>query len=174
MNDAWWAINSAADVLKRSAAYNYMAQQRRQVQGVDTFIFRPAPSGILTKMHYFMFVGMFPPGWATVERMSAFTQEAVGYSIDNKGGLTRGAQTGTATVAVILTDRVAPRAAGWATKPHGNGFAALSYPVTVELAESRITYPKYLVVGAVYSRALNKFVKKNVVEPLYPNGGYRR
>ncbi len=118
----------------------------------------------------FMIVGVFPPGWANRHMVSGFMSEAVDFSVQQKAGLPRGMQSGTATVAVVVTDQLLPDAQNWATKIHESRFAAIGYPVTVETSHARIVRPQRMILGAVYSRTLKKFVQENVTDVLTATG----
>ncbi|HTN99464.1 MAG TPA: hypothetical protein VL068_02215, partial [Microthrixaceae bacterium] len=100
--------------------------------------------------------------------LDGFMKEAVAYSIRSKGGLPRGTQTGTATVGVVVTDRMAPDAQKWATRGRSTQFAALGYPVAVEVAEGRVSHPKRILIGAMYSGAMKRFVQAHVSDVLIP------
>ncbi len=168
MQDAWAAITGAAVALESEAVRSGMQAFRTRVHGVDAVVCRARPVGRLTRLHLFMVVGAFAPGWARTDILDGFMAEAVDASIRSKGGLVRGAQTGTATIAVALTDQVTPDAQGWATKQRRTRYAAIGYPVTVELASGRVTRPDRMLIGAVYSKALKTFVSEHVTDVLYP------
>ena len=81
-------------------------------------------------------------------------------AITLKGRL-RGLQSGTSAVAVAVVDS-AERAGEWAVKPHGRRFAALAYPVLVDLANERVVRPERMLIGAVYAPYLRQLVKEHV------------
>ncbi len=137
-----------------------------QVHGVDTLVCRAEPIGVFTTMHVFMTIGVVPPGRATRELADGFARESVDYSIRHKGGLPRGMQSGTATVPVILTDAMAPGAEGWAGTVRHRQFAAFVMPVSVETSSSQVTYPRRVVIGAAYLRAMKRFIEEHVVDAL--------
>lgn len=117
-----------------------------------------------------MTIGVVPPGWATRELADGFARESVAYSIRHKGGLPRGMQSGTATVPVILTDAMRPGAERWASTVHHRQFAAFVMPVSVETSSSQVTYPKRVLVGAAYLRAMKRFIEEHVVDALVDLG----
>lgn len=161
-------VTAAADVLHNAAMRDRMEITRGQIHGIDSFVCRGQPEGVTTKLHTFMVVGLFPTGWATRAMADRFVQGAVEYSIAAKGGLPRGAQTGTATIPVVLTDAMAPGAERWAARPSGRRFAALSFPVSVELAQGRVTCPRTMLLGAAYIRPMKRFVAEHITDVLYP------
>jgi hypothetical protein len=96
--------------------------------------------------------------------LDRFLDAACAYAAGHKGGLPRGLQTGTAAVAVAVVDSGAGDAATWAGHPHGRRFAAMAYPVAVEVPAGRVVHPPRLVVGAVFNGHLRR-VAEEVVGP---------
>jgi hypothetical protein len=115
---------------------------------------------LATRLHTFVLVAVFKSD-ATAEHLDRFMDEASQYATTVKGGLPRGLQTGTCAVAVaVLPSAVGVE--GWASKPHGRRFAALTYPVTVDLANGRVDQPGRMLIGAVYVPYLKELVREHV------------
>lgn len=143
-----------------------MQVRQTRFAGIEAFVCRDKPMGVFTRLHPFLVVGTFPSMTAHFESITEFHKAAIANSIQSKGGLPRGLQTGTATISVIVTDELAPNAADWATKQRNSRFAAAGFPVTVETRTGRVMYPKSMVIGAAYLRVLGEFTEHNVVSAL--------
>ena len=113
-----------------------------------------------TRLHTFVMVADFTAD-ATPDVLDRFLSDAVQYAITAKGGMPRGLQTGTCAVAVAVTG--AGEAGDWAVRPHGRRFAAMSFPVLVDVGAKRVTHPPRMAMGAVYVPYLKQLVQEHVV-----------
>jgi hypothetical protein len=99
------------------------------------------------------------------------TAAAQQYAIRNKGGLPRGLQTGSATVAAFLTDCDAAHVRSWFELKPQHRFAALRFPVLLEVGSGRVTYFRdRLRAGAVYSGHLQALVG-DIIAPVVMTSG---
>jgi hypothetical protein len=117
-----------------------------------------------SRLHTFVLAAAFdaPVPRGTLDR---YLTSAVHYAISHKGGLPRGLQTGSATIAVAL---VADDSADeWASRARQPRFAALSFPVAVNTATGSVAYPRRMTVGAIYRAHLTRVVT-TVVAPCFP------
>jgi hypothetical protein len=80
-----------------------------------------------TRMHTFVVV--FSVGELAPDQAQAFPAEAQDYAIKHKGGLPRGLQTGTATIAVVIADRADEASVQWFKQEPKHRYAALLLPV---------------------------------------------
>ena len=61
-----------------------------------------------------------------------------------------GLQSGTAAVAVAVVSGGAGEGAAWASRPHGRRFAAIAYPVAVDLGARSVVEPTRMVLGGIF------------------------
>jgi hypothetical protein len=110
---------------------------------------------------------------AEAEELTAAGQR---YAIEHKGGLPRGCQTGTATVAVFLAGKASdPGVRAWfSRKPKQRRFAAMRFPALIELDSATLTYfTGRLRLGFSYSEHLHAVVEELIApasraaEPFY-------
>ena len=88
------------------------------------------------------------------------------YSIDAKGGLPRGLQTGTAAVPVLVADSADPAARAWAAAVPAHRFGALVFPVLVESDFGTVTcFRERMRIGGIYAGHLRGVVR-DIVEPV--------
>ena len=159
----------AVDVVQRieaSLATGGFKMTRDSVAGRQAVIGRQSTfrlRWVATRLHVFVLVAVFKSD-ATPEHLDRFLEEASQYAITLKGRL-RGLQSGTCAVAVAVVDS-AERAGEWAVKPHGRRFAAMTYPVLVDLANKRVVRPERMLIGAVYVPYLRQLVKAHVESSL--------
>lgn len=114
-----------------------------------------------TRLHTFVVVADFTAD-ATPDVLDRFLSDSVQYAITAKGGMPRGLQTGTCAVTVAVTGS-AGEAGDWAVKPHGRRFAAMSFPVLVDVATKQVSHPPRMAIGAVYVPYLKELVREHVV-----------
>ena len=119
---------------------------------------------LATKLHLFLIACPFSVGEASTESLDRFLDAAREYAVSHKQGLPRGFQTGVAVIAVAVADELGGDAAHWASQPHGRRFAALAYPVSLDLHAGAVTRPDRMVLGAIYLPYLRRFVDQ-VVAP---------
>ena len=169
MNDPWSLITNYGFAMVDNASRDSLEVHRVNVAGIDTMVCRLPTRGLTTSIHPFIFFGLLPPGWTSREMLDDFNRAAVDYSIQNKGGMVRGMQTGTLSIPVAITDTLIPASRDWASRPSGRRFAALSFPVTVECIDRRINHPQHLLVGAVYTRSCKRIVRDYVTRVVQPD-----
>lgn len=108
----------------------------------------------------------------TVDRLSGegaerLTIAAQDYAIKHKGGLPRGLQTGTATMIVCLTEQPQDSAVSWIDRSPIHRFAALRFPVLVDVADSEVVYwDGRWVFGWVFRDRILALVRTSLLEPL--------
>jgi hypothetical protein len=140
------------------------AVERGSVAGRDTVIARQSQFKLrwmATKLHTFVMVADFGAD-ASPDVLDRYLTEAVQYSISAKGGAPRGLQTGTCAMTVAVTES-AGGAGGWAVKPHGRRFAAMAFPVLVDVTAGSVSHPQRMAIGAIYVPYLKKLVQEHIV-----------
>jgi hypothetical protein len=73
-------------------------------------------------------------------RAQALSTEAQDYAIKHKGGLPRGLQTGTATIAVIISDEADEESVAWFKQEPTHRYAALLFPVLARPGSEELAY----------------------------------
>lgn len=118
---------------------------------------------IATRLHTFVVVFEVQGLDATLaEQLSAAAQQ---FSIDHKGGLPRGLQTGSATISVFLDPHPTAAVGGWFAGKPKHRFAALRLPVLADLGAGSVTYfTAGQAVGSLYASYLHGIVR-DVVRP---------
>lgn len=116
-----------------------------------------------TRLHTFVTVlQMEDLDEATPETSTAAAQQ---YAIDHKGGLPRGLQTGSVTVAVFLVRAVRPEVRSWFTRPPTHRLAALRWPVLTEVENGETTsYTGDTFAGSFYHGYLRQLANE-VIRP---------
>jgi hypothetical protein len=111
------------------------------VGGHDALVARRSDfrwSWIGTRLHTFVVVFSTPAlSESVAERLTSAARQ---YAIDHKHGLPRGLQTGTATVAVFLSEGVDPSVRSWFTRAPKARFAAISLSVLLDRGSNELTY----------------------------------
>ena len=141
-----------------------VALQRHGYQ-IDTSEFRGSPvlvgrtsafrwRWMASRLHTFVVVADFSSEVIERSELDRFLSVACGYAKSKKGGLPRGLQTGTATVAVALVRGDASTAEQWASNNHGTAFATIAYPVVANLDSGVVTHPGRMIVGALFNSHL--------------------
>jgi hypothetical protein len=116
-----------------------------------------------TRLHTFVVV-LDAPG-ATQAAAADLVAAAQQYAIENKGGLPRGLQTGTATIAVLLADDPPPDVREWFAAAPKHRYGALSVPVLAEPRTGSVTtFSGKRFVGSVYASHLRGVVD-DVIAP---------
>jgi hypothetical protein len=116
----------------------------------------------LVHMHFFVVV--FDSPGLEVDRAENLTAEAQQYAIKHKGGLPRGLQTGSATVAVFLSQPSEGLQTWFAAEPR-HRFAALRFPVLADPDSGSLTYFKgRMARGSAYQADLRK-IADDIVKP---------
>jgi len=91
-----------------------------------------------TRLHVFVVI-FDVPGLSTGVA-DELTAAALDYAVAHKGGLPRGLQTGTAAVPVFLAGEADDGVRDWFAQAPKHRFAALRFPVLVELGNASLTY----------------------------------
>jgi hypothetical protein len=125
-----------------------------------------------TRLHTFVLVFSTPV--LSESLAETLTSAAQQYAIDHKDGLPRGLQTGTATVAVFLSEGVDPPVRSWFTKEPKPRFAAMRVPVLVDLGSGELTYFRgRRKTGWLYSnhlRAVTELIGDAAAAPFNASG----
>lgn len=90
---------------------------------------------LATRLHLFIIAAVAPV--VTVETLSRFTEAAMDYASQNKGGLPAGFQTGVAVFAALISDRVEPDAAAWASRQRLK-FACVGRPAVIDTGTGQV------------------------------------
>jgi hypothetical protein len=148
----------------RAAAAGFSVE-RTYVGGHEALVARRSDfrwRWMATRLH--TFVVAFPVPYLDANFAEAMTSAAQQYAIDHKGGLPRGLQTGTATIAVFVSDADVAAVRPWFDQNPTPRYAAARFPVLVELGTGTVTYFKgRLRFGAIYSPHLHRVVEDVIV-----------
>jgi hypothetical protein len=110
-------------------------------------------SWFATRLHLFTVAAAVPE--VTVPVIDAFTRNALRYAKENKGGLPRGLQTGSAVFPVLVSERVDEAAVAWAEEKQRALYACFGRPVVADVARRRVSfYRKRHFLGWVYASHL--------------------
>ena len=108
---------------------------------------------LATRLHLFIIAAVAPV--VTVETLSRFTEAAMDYARQNKGGLPAGFQTGVAVFPALISDRVEPDAAAWAASRQRLKFACVGRPAVIDTGTGQVSqYRRTPLIGSVYGRYL--------------------
>ncbi len=117
-----------------------------------------------TRLNTFIYVASFAPA-TTAPVLDQYLAAACQGAINRKGA-NRGLQSGVAAVTVAIVENATPEQAGWAAKPHGRRFAAITFPVIVDAATRKAAFPERMVLGGIYAGYLKDFVRAHVEGPI--------
>lgn len=164
--EATEALAAVADHLAH-AGYQI---QNTTIGGRDVLVARRSDfrwRWLATRLHTFVVVFTVSElDESLAEELSAAAQQ---HAIKHKGGLPRGQQTGTATVAVFLSEPDQSSVRRWFSRRPKHRFAALRFPVLVELDSATVTYFRgRLRAGFVYSSHLRAVVQSIIVSTVPP------
>lgn len=159
-------IVDALNRIERSLAD--LGPQRVELLGRTSLLARTSQFRLrwaATRLHTFVVVSAFTdvPTRAALDQLLTAALE---HSVQNKGGLPRGLQTGTAVVVVALVEHADPVALEWAGKVHGRRFAAIPFPVVAEAGTGEVHRPQRMIVGGLYASHLRRLVDTHVRAPL--------
>jgi hypothetical protein len=118
------------------------------------------------RLHTAVIVATFGAAEARRDELDRFLADASQWSIAHRSGGVRGMQSGTAAVAVAVLPDGAGEAVEWASRPHGSRYAALAYPVAVDLRGGTVTQPARLRAGWIFQGFLRQLVHDVVEVPL--------
>jgi hypothetical protein len=124
---------------------------------------------LAVSLHTFVAVASFPAGASGADELDRFMAAVCRYSIANKGGLPRGFQTGTAAVAVVVTEGASAEAVRWASVAHGRRLGAITYPVVADTVTGSVTHPGRMLMGGVFNSHLRAIAEEIVGGALGPS-----
>jgi len=154
------------EVIGLRLAGSGFTQQRVKIAGHDALVARRSDfrlKWVATRLHTFVMV--FHVTDLDEQLAEELTAAAQRYAIRHKRGLPRGLQTGSAAVAVFLSHEPQPALHQWFADTPKHRFAALRFPVLVELEPPTLTYFQGRArTGAVYLGHLRGVVG-DLVEP---------
>lgn len=93
---------------------------------------------VASRIHTFVVV--FSVGGLGPKRAQALSTEAQDFAIKHKGGLPRGLQTGTATIAVVIPDEADEDSVRWFRQEPKHRYAALLFPVLARPGSEELVY----------------------------------
>lgn len=109
-----------------------------------------------TNLHLFTVAAAVPE--ITVQSIVNFTDSALKYAKDAKGGLPVGLQTGVGAFPVLVSENVEPGAVHWAESQQRNRFACMARPVVVDSTHQYVgMYRGKPAIGRVYA---SHFIEK--------------
>jgi hypothetical protein len=112
-------------------------------------------------------IASFDAGEARREVLDEFLDACSRWAVQNRRGRRPlGLQSGTAAVAVAVFAGGAGDGLAWASASHGQRFAALAYPVAVDLRAATVAQPRRMIVGRVFTPFLRGIVRDAVETPL--------
>lgn len=119
------------------------------------------------RLHTSVIVASFSAGEARRDVLDEFLDAASRWAVQNRVGRgLLGLQSGTAAVAVAVLPDGAGDALSWASESHGQHFAALAYPVAVDLSSSTVVQPRRMVIGRIFLPFLRGIVRDVLEAPL--------
>jgi hypothetical protein len=108
-----------------------------------------------TRLHLFTVAAAFPE--VSVTSVEDFTRSAQRYSVDHKGGLPVGLQTGIAIFPCLVSEHVHPDALAWAEAKQVLQRAVIARPVVVDVARGIIgAFRRTEWKGAIYGAHLRR------------------
>lgn len=103
------------------------------------------------RLHTSVIVRPFTAAEATMETLDRYLTECRQWAIEHRrGSRLLGLQSATAAVAVAVVDGGAGEGGAWASRAHGRRFAAIAYPVAVDLDARSVVEPQRMVVGGIF------------------------
>jgi hypothetical protein len=119
------------------------------------------------RLHTSVIVRRFTATEATLATLDRYLDECSHWAVANRrGSRALGLQSGTAAVAVAVIEGGGGEGPGWASHPHGRRFAALAYPVAVDLGAGTVVEPKRMVFGGIFVPFLRGVVADVMRAPL--------
>lgn len=140
----------------------------REVAGEDVLIGRRSDfrwGWFASRLH--TFVVMFTDDGLTPQRAEELTAAAQQFAIKHKGGLPRGIQNGTVTLATFLCSSPSTELARWFETEPLHRYAALRLPLLADLdARKLIWFSGRMARGYVYQRHLHQIVNDVIASGL--------
>jgi hypothetical protein len=119
------------------------------------------------KLSTSVIVASFDAAEARADVLDEFLGAASRWAVENRHSRwPLGLQSGAAAVVVAVCPDGAGEASVWASKSHGQRFAAVAYPVAVDLSAGTVVQPKRMLVGGVFAGFLRGIVRDCVEAPL--------
>ncbi len=152
-----------------AAALAPLEPQRTEIVGRPTVIARTSEfrwRWFATRLHTFILVTDLtdsPPSRADLDHLLRI---GVDHAREHKGGLPRGLQTGSAAIVAALLAGPTPDSDAWSDKVRGRQFAAMPFPVAVDVHSRTIRYPARMVVGGIYAAHLREVADRYLRDPL--------
>jgi hypothetical protein len=144
----------------------FTVEPRRAVGGEEALVGRRSDfswSWFGARLH--PFVVAFAEIELTTARAVELTAAAQEFAIKHKGGLPRGLQTGTATLATFLCRSPSDDLTEWFRAEPQHRYAALRLPVLLDLDARKLTwFSGRMSRGFLYQQHLNQIVR-DVIEP---------
>jgi len=110
---------------------------------------------VATRLHLFTIAVAVPDISTTA--IESFTQSALQYAKEQKGGLPRGLQTGIALFPCLVSERVEPAASAWAEAQQRVGWAIMARPVVVDPAQGVVSvFRRSAPLGWIYAPYLRR------------------
>jgi hypothetical protein len=111
----------------------------------------------------FVVVSAFDSEAATPDFLSQFLDDARQYAEKNYSGWPPlGIQGAVAAVTVAVVPAASEEARAWAVSPHGRRFAAVPYPVLVDLSRADVVHPRRMLLGGIFAGYLREIVEDNI------------
>ena len=102
-----------------------------------------------TRLNLFTIIGSVQT--VTVAGLEQFSKDAIDYAIARKGQF-RGLQNGVAVIPVLVSERIEPDAATYATNTLVRRFSAFAWPATVDLTSRHVyKHEGRVFLGGVYA-----------------------
>ena len=115
------------------------------------------------RLHTAVIVRPFTAAEATLATLDQYLDECSRWAVAHRSGSPMlGLQSGTAAVAVAVVTGGAGEGAAWASRPHGRRFAAIAYPVAVDLDARTVVEPARMVLGGIFVPFLRGIVTEVV------------
>ena len=120
------------------------------------------------RLHTSVIVASFTAEEARVDNLDEFLKASSRWAVANRRGSRMfGLQSGAAAIAVaVLPDGADAAVVEWAARSHGQRFAAVAYPVAVDLSTGVVVQPRRMVVGGIFTGYLRAIVAEVVVGSL--------
>jgi hypothetical protein len=119
------------------------------------------------RLHTAVIVSTFSAGEARRDLLDRHLAAANAWAIANRGGGHPGLQSGTAAITVVVLPDGPGEAVEWASHPHGHRFAAMAYPVAVDLRAGTVTQPLRFRIGRLFQGFLRGVVHDAIEAPLH-------
>ncbi len=158
-------VENLAEALKTG---KFAVDRARRIGGKEVLVGRRSDfkwSWLASRLH--TFVVAFEENELTTQRAEELTAAAQQFAIDHKGGLPRGLQTGTATLATFLSPSPAPEAIDWFKHQPHHRYAALRLPILADLNTRKLAwFSDPMTRGYIYQQHLHQVVREIIAPGL--------